>query len=74
LSLEKRRAAGVNPDVGIRAVLVAGLTSSLVIWLLSGGTLALHHPFDGDVLEQQINEHSCDTLVAPRNWRCEWAR
>jgi non-ribosomal peptide synthetase component F len=43
----------------------AGLTSSLVVWLLSGGTLALHHPFDGDVLEQQINEHSCDTLVAP---------
>ncbi|MDP1866516.1 MAG: class I adenylate-forming enzyme family protein [Bradyrhizobium sp.] len=43
----------------------AGLTSSLVIWLLSGGTLALHHPFDGDVLEQQIAEHSCDTLVAP---------
>jgi AMP-binding enzyme len=43
----------------------AGLTSSLVIWLLSGGTLALHHPFDSEVLEQQINEHSCDTLVAP---------
>jgi hypothetical protein len=42
-----------------------GLTSSLVIWLLSGGTLALHHPFDGDVLEQQIVEHCCDTLVAP---------
>jgi len=43
----------------------AGLTSSLVIWLLSGGTLALHHPFDGDVLEQQIVEHNCDTLVVP---------
>jgi len=43
----------------------AGLTSSLLVWLLSGGTLALHHPFDGDVLEQQINDHSCDTLVAP---------
>jgi len=43
----------------------AGLTSSLVVWLLSGGTLALHHPFDGDVLEQQINEHCCDTLIAP---------
>jgi len=43
----------------------AGLTSSLVVWLLSGGTLALHHPFDGNVLEQQINEHSCDTLIAP---------
>jgi hypothetical protein len=43
----------------------AGLTSSLVVWLLSGGTLALHHPFDGEVLEQQINEQSCDTLIAP---------
>jgi acyl-CoA synthetase (AMP-forming)/AMP-acid ligase II len=43
----------------------AGLASSLAIWLLSGGTLALHHPFDGDVLEQQIREHDCDTLVAP---------
>src|ERR1700687_3010169 len=43
----------------------AGLTSSLVVWLLSGGALALHHPFDGDVLERQINEHSCTTLIAP---------
>jgi AMP-binding enzyme len=43
----------------------AGLTSSLLIWLLSGGTLALHHPFDSDVLEQQINEQSCNTLIAP---------
>ena len=43
----------------------AGLTTSLVVWLLSGGTLALHHPFDGDVLEQQINEHGCDILIAP---------
>jgi hypothetical protein len=43
----------------------AGLASSLVVWLLSGGTLALHHPFDGEVLEQQISEHSCNVLVAP---------
>ena len=43
----------------------AGLSSSLVVWLLSGGTLALHHPFDGNVLDQQINEQSCDTLIAP---------
>ncbi|HET6839426.1 MAG TPA: class I adenylate-forming enzyme family protein [Bradyrhizobium sp.] len=43
----------------------AGLTSSLVVWLLSGGTLALHHPFDSDVLEKQINQHSCETLFAP---------
>jgi hypothetical protein len=43
----------------------AGVTSSLVVWLLSSGTLALHHPFDADVLEQQLVEQSCDTLVAP---------
>lgn len=43
----------------------AGVTSSLVIWLLSGGALILHHPFDAGILEQQINEHACDALVAP---------
>src|SRR6202011_3261198 len=43
----------------------AGLASSLVVWLLSGGTLVLHHPFDEAVLEQQFNEHSCNTLIAP---------
>ncbi|MBS0528424.1 MAG: AMP-binding protein [Proteobacteria bacterium] len=43
----------------------AGLTSSFVTWLLSGGTLALHHPFDEDVLMQQIAAEGCDTLVAP---------
>jgi AMP-binding enzyme len=43
----------------------AGLTSSLVTWLLSGGTLALHHPFDAEVLERQIGEQACDGLVIP---------
>ena len=43
----------------------AGLTSSLLIWLLSGGTLVLHHPFDGDVFLQQISEDGCETLIAP---------
>jgi hypothetical protein len=43
----------------------AGLTSSLLVWLLSGGTLALHQPFDADAFEQQINEDGCDTLLAP---------
>jgi hypothetical protein len=37
----------------------------LVIWLLSGGALVLHHPFDADVLEQQISEQACDVIVAP---------
>jgi len=43
----------------------AGVSSSLAMWLLTGGTLVLHHPFDGEVLEQHVNEASCDTLVAP---------
>ena len=43
----------------------AGLTSSVVVWLLSGGTLALHHPFDSEVMEQQLIEHSCEALIAP---------
>ena len=43
----------------------AGLASSLVVCLLSGGTLVLHHPFDEEVLEKEINAHACDTLIAP---------
>jgi hypothetical protein len=43
----------------------AGLAASVVTWLLSGGTLVLHHPFDDDLLEQEINAQRCDTLVAP---------
>src|SRR6185369_980193 len=38
---------------------------SLAVWLLTGGTLALHHPFDGDVLKEQIRDLGCDTLIAP---------
>lgn len=43
----------------------ASLASALVPWLLSGGVLALHHPFDPDVLEREINASACDVLVAP---------
>lgn len=43
----------------------AGVTSSLLLWLLSGGTLTLHHPFDGEVLGLQLDEDGCDTLVVP---------
>jgi hypothetical protein len=65
LSLESDLPQGATLMSAFAPSSFAGLTSSLVLWLLSGGTLALHHPFDGDVLEQQINEHACDTLIAP---------
>jgi AMP-binding enzyme len=43
----------------------AGITSSLLVWLLSGGTLSLQQPFDADSFEQQIGDDRCDTLVVP---------
>ena len=63
--LESRMSQGANVMSAFTPSSFAGLTSSLLVWLLSGGTLALHHPFDGDVLERQINDDCCDTLVAP---------
>jgi hypothetical protein len=65
LSLESDMPQGATIMSAFAPSSFAGITSSLVVWLLSGGTLALHHPFDGEVLEQQINEAACDTLVAP---------
>ena len=65
LSLESDLPQGANVMSAFTPCSFAGLTSSLVVWLLSGGTLVLHHPFDGDALEQQINESSCDVLIAP---------
>ncbi len=65
VSLESNVPQGATVMSAFAPMSFAGLASSLVVWLLSGGTLALHHPFDGDVLEQQINQHACDVLVAP---------
>lgn len=42
-----------------------GLASSIVTWLLCGGTLVLHHPFDPHTLETQLRDEACDTLIAP---------
>jgi hypothetical protein len=63
--LESRVSQGANVMSAFTPSSFAGLTSSLLLWLLSGGTLALHHPFDSDILEQQVNDDRCDTLVAP---------
>jgi AMP-binding enzyme len=65
LSLESDLPQGANLMSAFAPSSFAGLTASLVAWLLTGGTLALHHPFDGDVLAQQIDEGSCDVLIAP---------
>ena len=65
LSLESDMQQGAVVMSAFAPSSFAGLASSVVIWLLSGGTLVLHHPFDADVLEQQIVRFSCDTLIVP---------
>jgi len=65
ISLESDLPQGATIMSAFAPMSFAGLTSSLAMWLLTGGTLVLHHPFDEQVLEDQINDHACDTLVAP---------
>lgn len=65
MSLESDVPQGAKVLSAFSPMSFAGLASSLAVWLLSGGTLVLHHPFDDEVLEQQINEQGCDTLIAP---------
>ena len=65
ISLESDLPQGATIMSAFAPMSFAGLTSSLAMWLLTGGTLVLHHPFDDQVLEDQINDHACDTLVAP---------
>lgn len=43
----------------------SGIALSVMPWLLSGGTLVLHQPFDPSVFASQCVEHCCDTVVLP---------
>ena len=65
LSLESNVPQGATLMSAFAPTSFAGLASSVVAWLLSGGTLSMHHPFEPDVLEQDIREHGCDTLIVP---------
>ncbi len=44
---------------------LSGLASTLLPWLICGGTLHLHQGLDADVLAGQIVTSQCDTLVLP---------
>jgi len=65
VSLEAEVPQGANLMSAFAPSSFAGLACSLAVWLLTGGTLVLHHPFDGDALEQQIRELGCNALIAP---------
>ena len=43
----------------------AGICLTLVPWLLSGGTLSFHHPFDADVFARQRRDDRAATLILP---------
>jgi hypothetical protein len=42
-----------------------GLVSAVLPWLMVGGTLALHHPFDAEIFAAQREVTFCDTLILP---------
>jgi hypothetical protein len=43
----------------------AGLSLTLVPWLLTGSTLVLHHAFDADLFAAQRRDEGCGTLILP---------
>jgi hypothetical protein len=43
----------------------AGISLTLVPWLLTGGTLLLHHAFDADLFAMQQRDERCGTLILP---------
>lgn len=59
---------GMGQDTLLAAVppsSLAGLSTGFTCWLLSGGTLALHHAFDAAVMKQQLDAENCDALTVP---------
>lgn len=61
--------AGVKQDSVILAALMpssfAGVALTVMLWLLAGGTLALHHPFDPVAFAAQRHQFRCSTAVLP---------
>jgi len=60
---------GIAQDAVIQSTLApssfAGMCLTLVPWLLCGGTLVLHHPFDLSTLAQQMRDEQCAVLIVP---------
>lgn len=68
-------AAGVTDAAGLQAgavllnpfpmVNMAGISTSFVSWLLLGGVLIQHQPFDLQIFLQQVRDEKIDYTVAP---------
>jgi acyl-CoA synthetase (AMP-forming)/AMP-acid ligase II len=57
-------ADGATMLVPFPFVNMAGISTSLMAWLLTGATLHQHHPFDLDVFIEQLRSHPTDYSIA----------
>jgi hypothetical protein len=63
--LESRLAEDSSLLSALAPASFAGISLTLLPWLLSGGTLVLHHPFDPDIFARQRRDYRCGTLILP---------
>jgi hypothetical protein len=63
--LETSVSPGIRMLSGVMPSSFAGICASTVTWLLSGGSLAFHHPFDGETLLGQVVRERTELLIAP---------
>jgi hypothetical protein len=65
VTLEARLAHNARILSTIAPTSFAGMSLTLLPWLLSAGALSLHQPFDADVLARQCRDDACGTLILP---------
>jgi hypothetical protein len=65
VTLESRIAQSAVILSSIAMSSFAGLALTVLPWLLIGGTLVLHHPFDPAVLTQQCKDDRCAVVILP---------
>jgi hypothetical protein len=60
---------GLEEDASILACFApsafAGFATTVMPWLLAGGSLTLHHGFDAAAFAAQCNDTRCDTVAVP---------
>ncbi len=65
VALEGRLAQNAGIVSTMAPASFAGLSLTFIPWLLSAGTLSLHHPFDAEVLALQRHDDGGSTLIVP---------
>jgi AMP-binding enzyme len=63
--LEGRIAQDATILTSLTMASFAGIALTVVPWLVSGGTLSLHHPFDAQIFAEQRRDHQCHTVILP---------